>query len=123
MNVRIEGRHLKVTPALQEHVHKKVDHLDKYFDGVQDLHVILSLKEPKHHAAEIVAEVVRGQPLVAQASHEDMYLAIDEAVHKIREHLKKFKERMRTRKRNSGRLAQQPPAPVVSEEVDDEEEA
>ncbi|MCZ7645198.1 MAG: ribosome-associated translation inhibitor RaiA [Planctomycetota bacterium] len=104
MKVQIEGRHLKLTPAMHEHVQKKIENLEKYFDGLHNLHILLSPQEPKQQKVEIVAAVVRGKPLVAHAVHEDMYVAVDEAVHKIREHLKKYKDRMRGRKRQSGRF-------------------
>jgi len=108
MNIQIEGRHVKVTDAIQQHVHSKIDHLDKYFNGVQKVHVILEVESTKEKLtlAEIVCNVAHGQPIVGRAEHADMYMAIDGAVHKVREHLKKFKDKKRARKRNSGRLSQ-----------------
>ena len=105
MNIQIEGRHVKITDSIQAHVHSKIDHLDKYFSGVDKIHVILDVESTKEKStlAEIVCTVPHGQPIVARVNHADMYMAIDGAVHKVREHLKKFKERMRARKRNSGR--------------------
>ena len=107
MQIRIEGRHMKVTDAIREHVNKKISHLDKYFDGITGIHVILSVEDTrqKSQISEIVCAVVRGQPLVATAAHADMYMAVDESVHKMREHLKKFKSKMRSRKRESARFA------------------
>ena len=107
MQIRIEGRHMKVTEAIREHVNKKTSHLDKYFDGITGIHVILSVEDTrqKSQISEIVCAVVRGQPLVATAAHADMYMAVDESVHKMREHLKKFKSKMRSRKRESARFA------------------
>ncbi len=107
MQIRIEGRHMKVTDAIREHVNKKISHLDKYFDGITGIHVILSVEDTrqKSQISEIVCAVVRGHPLVATAAHADMYMAVDESVHKMREHLKKFKSKMRSRKRESARFA------------------
>lgn len=106
MKIQIEGRHVKVTEAIQGHVHSKIDHLDKYFSAVDFVHVILEVESTKEKSnmVEVVCTVPRGQPIVARANHADMYLAIDGAVHKAREHLKKFKERNRSRKRNSERM-------------------
>lgn len=106
MNIQIEGRHVKITESIQAHVHSKISTLEKYFNGVNKVHVILDVESTKEKStlAEIVCTVPHGQPIVARANHADMYLAIDGAVHIAREHLKKFKERARDRKRNSGRL-------------------
>ena len=124
MQIQIEGRHIKVTAALQEHVHKKIDHMDKYFHGVGNCHVILGTEPPKNQSVEIICNVAHGQPLVAKASQEDMYLAIDEAVHKIREHLKKHKGRLRGRRRDSSRMNKESIQPGASsdEKVEDDDQ-
>ncbi|MCK6473710.1 MAG: ribosome-associated translation inhibitor RaiA [Planctomycetes bacterium] len=105
MKIQIDGHHVKVTSAIQDHVHKKIDHLDKYFDGIHNLHVILRVEDSTRHEAEIVCSVVRGQTLIGKATHDDMYIAIDGAVHKLREHLKKYKDKLRGNKRKSGKMA------------------
>lgn len=125
MQIRIEGRHMKMTEAIREHVDKKIGHLDKYFDGITGIHVILSVEDTrqKSQISEVICSVARGQPLVAKASHADMYMAVDEAAHKIREHLKKFKSKMRSRKRESARFVSPKAgkASVSVEEVEEEE--
>lgn len=104
MKIQIEGRHLQITDSIQEHVHKKIDHLDKFFNGINSIHVILNVEDQRRQVAELVCTVVRGQPLVASAAAGDLYRAIDDAVHKMKEHLKKHKERLRTHKRESARF-------------------
>jgi len=98
MNVQIEGRHLKITDAIQERVHEKVDSLTKYFDGLHHVRVILIVENPTRMRAEVVCGVIRGQQLVTKAEHEDLYAAVDEAVRKARELLKRYKDRLRSRK-------------------------
>lgn len=120
MPIQIEGRHIKVTQALQDHVHKKTDHLDKYFDGISNLRIVLSLEPPKQKTAEVVCSVVRGKKLVASATNDDMYLAIDDAVHKIKELLKKHKARLRGRKRDSTRTRAESPPSSTGDEDDEE---
>jgi putative sigma-54 modulation protein len=105
MDVTIEGRHFKVSEAIMEYVRKKVERLDKYFDGIHDLHVVLSVQDqkPPQAEAEIVCGLIRGQRVVAKGNHEDLYAAVDEAVRKSQALLTKYKDRLRTRKRESGR--------------------
>lgn len=119
MIIQIEGRHIKVTEALQEHVNKRLGHLNKYFDGLHDVRVILTVEESRRTMAEVVCGVVRGQQLVAKATHEDLYQAIDEAVHKLREHLKRYKERIRERKRGGVKTATAEGAPAEDAAAED----
>jgi len=104
MNIQIEGHHLRITDAIHDRVVRKVERLNRYFDGLHSVRVILTVEEPGRTAAELVCGVVRGRQLVARAAHEDLYQAIDEAVHKARELLKKFKDRLRSRKRGPAAL-------------------
>ncbi len=122
MQIQIEGRHLKITSAIKNHVHKKIDHLDKFFSGANNLHVILSMEPTKQHGAEIVCSVDHGTPLVAHALHMDMYVAIDEAVHKIRELLKKHNSRRRSRRRVSGRQSEVKNASISDPDLGELEE-
>ena len=99
MNLQIDGHHLQITAAIQERVQTRVEHLNKYFDGLHSVRVILTVEEPRRTTAELVCGVVRGQQLVARAAHEDLYQAIDEAVHKAKDLLIKYKDRLRSKKR------------------------
>jgi len=120
-NIQIESQHLKVTDALEQFVHKKVDHLDKYFSGVHNIHVFLRMENERINIAELVVNVVKGKQLIAKAKNEDMYAAIDDAVHKMKEQLVKFKERLRDHKVKSLKTALRPPE--LEPEDEDEDEA
>jgi len=104
MNVQIEGRHLRVTQSTREHVIEKIEPLNRYFDGLHDLRVVL-INEDEQKKVEIICGVIRGKQLVAKASHDNLGAALDEAAHKARELLKKFKGRLRGRKRERNRTA------------------
>jgi len=45
MDIQIEGRHFKVTEAIQTHLQEKLGKLEKYFDGIHRMHVILDVIE------------------------------------------------------------------------------
>jgi putative sigma-54 modulation protein len=99
MNIQIEGRHMKVSEQLDEYIHKKLDNVDRFFDGVHNLHVVLNMEDKKFRkCVEIVAGLVKGQTQVVHSEKEDMYAAIDDAVQKLKETLVKYKEKLRDRK-------------------------
>lgn len=113
MNVQIEGRHLRVTDSTRQHVTEKIEPLNRYFDGLHDVRVVL-INEDGRKKVEIICGVIRGKQLVAKASHDNLSAALDEATYKARELLKKFKGRLRERKRD------QRPAPQEVEQEDEE---
>lgn len=116
MNVQIEGRHLRVSSSTREHVLAKVEPLSRYFDGLHDIRVVLVKEDEQLKKVEIICGVIRGQQLVAKASHENLAVALDEATRKTRELLKKFKGRLRERKREREHEPEREPEPGPPEE-------
>ena len=47
MNLTISGHHLEVTPALRGYVTQKLDRINRHFDQVVDVRVILSIEKQK----------------------------------------------------------------------------
>ena len=47
MNLTISGHHLEVTPALRGYVTHKLDRINRHFDQVVDVRVILSIEKQK----------------------------------------------------------------------------
>lgn len=94
MQISITGRHVTVTDALRTYTQEKIGRLDRYFDGIQDISVILSLE---NHAqkAECVLHVVRGGTIVAEADGDDLYAAMDRVVEKMERRIKKYKDKLR----------------------------
>ncbi|HAU56310.1 MAG TPA: ribosome-associated translation inhibitor RaiA, partial [Comamonadaceae bacterium] len=47
MNLTISGHHLEVTPALRSYVTYKLDRINRYFDQVVDVKVLLTVEKQK----------------------------------------------------------------------------
>lgn len=120
VEITISGRHTQVTEAMQEYVKAKVQRLERYFDGVHHAAVTLTVEDTRQ-TAELVFSLVKGQTVVAQAEHEDMYAAIDLSVDKMKRSLKKFKAKLRDRRGATGAFSRiGPPQPVREEEPEEE---
>jgi len=119
MNVQIEGRHLRVSSSTREHVQSKVEPLSRYFDGLHDIRVVLVKEDEQLKKVEIICGVIRGQQLVATASHANLSGALDEATRKARELLKKFKNRLREKTRERRREVTETEAVEAAEEEED----
>jgi putative sigma-54 modulation protein len=91
MNLSITGHHLEVTPPLREYVITKLDRIRRHFDQVIDVSVYLSVDKLEQKAE--VNLRVRGKDLFAEASHQDLYAAIDCLVDKLDRQVLKYKDK------------------------------
>ncbi|HWH75176.1 MAG TPA: ribosome-associated translation inhibitor RaiA [Methylibium sp.] len=97
MNLTISGHHLDVTPALREYVLTKLDRVTRHFDQVVDINVLLSIEKQKEKEKRQKAEVtvhVKGKDIYVEASHQDLYAAIDELMDKLDRQVCRHKSRL-----------------------------
>jgi putative sigma-54 modulation protein len=96
MEFQIEGRHhFKLTQAIDTHIHEKLGKLERYFDGIHRMHVILEVDEKKNrHMVELVCTVAKRHTLVAKGEADDLYVAIDKAERKMLAEMKKYKAKL-----------------------------
>jgi putative sigma-54 modulation protein len=92
MQINLTGNHVDITPALREYVQAKFARIERHFDHVTDIHVILSVEKQRNKAEATVH--VTGASLHADAEHEDMYAALDLMADKLDRQVKKHKEKL-----------------------------
>ena len=86
MNLSISGHHLEVTPALREYVTSKLRRIRHHFDHVIDVNVIF-----------------------AEATHTDLYAAVDTLIDKLDRQVIKHKQK---RQNYSGSALKRMPEPA-----------
>ncbi len=91
MNLNITGRHLAVTASMQEYVQTKLERVMRHFEHMTSASVILSIDNLVHRA-EITVHVP-GKEIFVEASHSDMYAAIDGLVDKLDRQVLKYKQK------------------------------
>lgn len=92
MQINLTGHHVEVTDSLRNYVNEKLARIERHFDKVTDIHVILELEKLNHKAEATVH--VRGHTLFAESVEDDMYAAIDALVDKLDRQVKKHKEKI-----------------------------
>ena len=97
MQISITGHHVDITDALRSYVENKFNRLERHFDNMTNIHVILGI-EKERQKAEATIHVSRGN-IYADTVHEDMYAAIDGLVDKLDRQLKKHKEKLTDHRR------------------------
>ena len=115
MKVQIYGKNITVTPAIAEKIEKKLNHLEKYF--IIDENVIANVVVrvyPNKQKIEVTIPT-KFAVLRAEVVHDDLYAAIDLAIYKLEDQIRRQKTRL-TRK-NKEKLAY---AFLETEELDEE---
>ena len=101
MQIQISGHQIEVTQALRDHVQNRLTKLDKYFDNVTSLAVVLSVEKLQHRVEATLSAA--GCTLHAEASDGDMYASVDALLDKLVAQLRKHKEKLTAHHRSAGR--------------------
>ena len=102
MQLNITGHHVEITPALRDYVTGKLEKLERHFDHVTNVHVVLSVEKLRQKAEATIH--ITGNNLFADAEDADMYAAIDALVDKLDRQIKKHKEKVTNHHRSEGSL-------------------
>ena len=91
MNLNLTGNHLNITPAIRDYVLSKLERVNRHFDHVIDVNVVMSVDKLQHKIE--VNLHTRGKDIHAEAIEEDMYAAIDVLADKLDRQVLKHKEK------------------------------
>ena len=105
MKITITGHHLELTDSLREYVNSKLGRLERHFDQVTNIDVILSVEKLRQMAEATVP--VNGSKIFANAEELDMYAAIDALVDKLDRQIIKRKEKITDHHRSEGSARKQ----------------
>jgi len=97
MQININGHHIEVTDSLQDYVTEKFSKLERNYDGINSIHVTLTVEKLSQQAEATIR--INGNELFANSDSEDMYAAIDSLTDKLDRQLLKQKEKTLARKR------------------------
>lgn len=93
MNLTVTGHHVDVTPALRAYVEEKMERLERHFDNVTAIQVILSVEKQRQKAEANIS--VTGGKLFADTVDGDMYAAIDLLTDKLDRQVIRHKEKLK----------------------------
>ncbi len=93
MQINLTGHHVEITDALRSFVNDKFEKLNRHFDHINNVHVILSVEKLRQKAEAKLN--VNGGELFADSEDTDMYAAIDLLIDKLDRQVKKHKEMLR----------------------------
>ncbi len=88
MNIHITGRRIDITAPLKAFTESKVHKLERFIDGITDIHVTLSVQKYRQRA-EVNVHSRGNTYLTAVEESEDLYGSIQQAIEKIEAQAKK----------------------------------
>jgi putative sigma-54 modulation protein len=97
MQLNISGHHIDVTDSLHAHVTNKIEKLERHFDHITNVHVVLSVEKLVQKAEATLH--ISGAELFADAESDDLYTAIDLLSGKLDRQILKHKEKLIDRHR------------------------
>ncbi|MBV1876881.1 MAG: ribosome-associated translation inhibitor RaiA [Pseudomonadales bacterium] len=102
MQINVSGHHVDVTDSLRNYVETKLERLERHYDRITNMQVILSVEKQRQKAESTIR--ISGGEVYADAESEDLYAAIDKLADKLDRQLIKQKEKVKDHKqRNSVR--------------------
>lgn len=108
MQISVTGHHVDVTDSMRDYVNDKFTRLERHFDHVINVHVVLTVEKLQQKAESTLQ--VNGASIFATANNEDMYAAIDQLIDKLDRQVIKHKEKLQDKKaattRREGRSEQ-----------------
>ena len=93
MQLSITGHHIDVTDSLRAYVTNKFVRLERHYEHITNVHVVLSVEKLIQKAEATVH--TSGAELFADATSEDLYAAIDALIDKLDRQIVKHKEKTR----------------------------
>lgn len=121
MQIQISTRHGSVSDATQEKIKSKVERLKRYFERLTTIEVTANMEHRDAPSADIRVSAEHKHDFAATGHGENLLAAVDMAVEKMEQQLRKYKERVQDRHRNSGSRAGEVP-PAVGTDVEAEAE-
>ena len=95
MNLHLTGHHVEITPAIREYVTGKLERINRHFDHVIDVNVVMTVEKLDQR---IEANVhLSGKDIHVTCHDGDMYAAIDGLIDKLYRQVIRHKERFDTK--------------------------
>lgn len=89
MQINLTGHHVEITDSLRDYVNTKFAKLERHFDHINNVHVVLTVEKLNQKAESTVH--LSGTEVHASAINADMYASIDSLIDKLDRQILKYK--------------------------------
>lgn len=99
MRITMTGRNIEITEGLKSAIENKLSKLEKYFTADTDVFVTLSVEKERQKIEVTIP--VKGNIIRSEQVSDDMYVSIDLVEEVIERQLKKYKNKLISKKQNT----------------------
>lgn len=99
MQTNISARHGHLSPSTQEQIKEKVDKLGRLYDRITAVQVTVDLEHREMPSVEMRVSIAHGDALMATDQSGDVIAALDGALHKVEQQIRRQKDRRTERRR------------------------
>jgi putative sigma-54 modulation protein len=100
VQIEITTRHGHLSEASQQKISAKVEKLQRFFDRLMAIEVIVNLTDEARPQVDIKVSAEHKHDFVARDQSDNLMGSIDAVVQKLEQQLRKYKERVQERHRN-----------------------
>lgn len=100
MNLQLTGHHIEITPSIRDYVISKLERINRHFEQVIDVNVILSVQKLDQMVEATVH--LSGKDIHVACHDADMYAAIDGLVDKLDRQIIRHKEKFQEGRHDAG---------------------
>ncbi|WP_225072200.1 ribosome-associated translation inhibitor RaiA [Desulfuromonas sp. CSMB_57] len=118
MQIAVTFRHMEASEPVRAYVEEKLGRVKKYIDEPIDAQAVLAVEKKIRHSAEVTL-VAKGITIKGSEETNDMYAAIDAVVDKIERQLKRYKEKIKNHKPDTGRARVVAKTVLAAESIDE----
>ena len=90
MNITITGKELKATEAIKEYVEKKLERIERYFEG-EEINASVKIRTEKSSQIAEMQVNVKGYSIRAVTETKDLYASIDKNIDILEGQIRKIK--------------------------------
>ena len=115
MQTTICARHGHLSPATQEKIIEKVEVVRRFFDRVTAISVTVDVEHRDRPIFELRVRAEHHDEFVAIEEAGTIFAALDGAIEKMEQQLRRFKERLKEHRAVGHKHLEPPSPPVVSD--------
>ncbi len=115
MQIKISTRHGQISDTTQGKVTEKVEKLTRLFDQISSIEVTIDLERRDTPSVELRVSARHKHDFMASAESEELMAGLDIAVDRLEEQLRRYKDRIQSRRGPGHRQAGAPAPPPPQE--------
>lgn len=98
MQIKVSARHGHLNDDHQAEIRQRAEKLLHYFDRITFIEVTVDLADKIHKKVEILVDAEHKHDFVAQDEHEELIVAMDLTVDRIKHQIHRYKEKIQDRR-------------------------